>query len=297
MSDQRISNAAYRESIVFALLSALSLATARLIGKSLTLMASLNVVVFIRFFSPLVVVLIIYLIWKKNKTEKLYVLVNGLRSLFTVASMYCLFFVLWKGNLLLASLLFSTSSLFLPFLGKIIFGSDIKLKTVAAIIISFIGVAVVIGPTSGFFSLSTLIGLLSGLFNACSQLFLHYTSKRQSPIVTNLITCACSSLISLIILIISLFFIPTHFSSLLSISIIPIITGLAVFSVINQIFRALAYRRVNKAASLAPFVSSTIVFSCLFDWLWLGIVPTWTTYLGITLVIGAAILMAIRKKS
>ena len=192
-------------------------------------------------------------------------------------------------------MLYSTNGIFSPFLARIFFKHQIKIKTFAAIVIGVIGVAITLGPIKQLNTFYILIGLLSGLFGACSQITLHYTSKQQNPITINFFNYGLASLISLFLIFIMTPHIGSiHIGALLSRHGIAIIIIFSLFSIANKISRSLAYARINKAASLAPFLYSTLIFSAFIDWIWLGIIPMWYTYMGIAIIILSGVIMSIR---
>lgn len=295
MKQQRVSNKDYYTSMLLALVSALFLALTGAFGKQLTLMDNLPLVLFLRFFTPFILLAILYFLFSRKNITKNELVPSLLRAIFIVISQYCLFFLLSRGSVLLAILLYSTNSIFSPFLARIIFGAEIKVKTLIAILIGFIGVIITLGTNNSLLSIGTMIGLLSGFFGSCSQLTLHYASKRQDPITNNFITYTISSLLSLAILLIITHTInPSNLNFLLSWKTTGILILFSLFSITNQVSRSLAYKRINKAASLSPFIYTSLIFSAIIDHIWLGIVPTWHVYCGIAIILSASILMAIR---
>ncbi len=277
------------------LLSGLCLSLVGAFGKHLTTFADLSVVIFIRFFVPFILICIPYLFFRKQKTHKINLTPYLFRAIFVVISQYCFFFLLSRGSLLLAVLLYSTSGIFSPFLARIFFRHQIKIKTFIAIIVGLIGVAITLGPMRHLSGLTIFIGLLSGLFGACSQITLHRTSKEEDPITINFFNYGFSSLLSLLLVFIMMpSFSKISIDVLLGWQGIVIILLFSIFSIGNKISRLLAYARINKAASLAPFLYSALVFSAFIDWIWLGIIPRWYTYVGIAIIILSGVIMTIR---
>ena len=124
---------------------------------------------------------------------------------------------------------------------------------------------------------------------------LHYTSKKQDPISISFFSYGLCSLFSFILL---LFQLPgmnrMHIGFLLNWHEIAAILLFSIFSIGNQTARVLAYARINKAASLAPFIYSALIFTAFIDWVWLGILPMWYTYVGIAIIILSGVIMSIR---
>ncbi len=140
MKQQRVSNKDYYTSMLLALVSALFLALTGAFGKQLTLIENLPLVLFLRFFMPFILLAVLYFLFSRKNITKSELIPNLLRAIFIIISQYCLFFLLSRGSVLLAILLYSTNSIFSPFLARIIFGAEIKVKTLIAILIGFIGV-------------------------------------------------------------------------------------------------------------------------------------------------------------
>lgn len=298
MSAQRISNRDFAASASLMLAAALSLSFVALFAKQLSSLTDLSIVVFLRFFVPFLMLLWLGLVpfsqairlsqpWR----------VHFIRAFFTVSSQYCFLFYLMHGSLLIGTLLFTTSGLFLPFISYICFGSNIKRKTLLAIVISFVGIAFILSPSSGFNSY-LVIGLLAGFLNACSQATVHYAAKRGSTFDVTLMMFAVSSLYTgIIVLLLGKFhFFVAQLTAAGYQNFYLMMIILAVFTISNQSLRTKAYRYVNKPASLTPFYYMAIVFSALLDGLVYHQAPQWHAYLGILLMLIAAVIMSWRGR-
>jgi len=296
MKHTPISTKDHHIALSFGLLSGLFLSLSGAFGKSLTTFADLSIIIFIRFFGPFILILISYLFFRKQQNHKISLWIYLLRAMFITISQYCLFYLLGHGNILLAILLYSTHGMFTPFLEKIVFKYEIKIKTFIAILLGIIGVGITLGPIRHISSLTLCIGLCSGFFAACSQITLHHASKQQDPITINLLNYGFSSLIALFLVLIR---IPSiNISSIESFfgwHGVVIILLFSLASIGNQVSRSFAYARLNKAASLTPYIYSSLIFSALIDWIWLGIMPMWYTYVGITIIILSSVIMSIRS--
>ncbi|MCP3942033.1 MAG: DMT family transporter [Desulfobacteraceae bacterium] len=285
MTTSPISHRDFVLGIFSMLIAALFVALASLCGKQLTTFSGLSIVVFIRFFIPMII-----LIWVGAMLVEAKITFNNwrihlLRSLFTVLSQYCLFYYLMHGSLMLGTLLFSTSGFFLPFLGYICFKIPVKRKTLLATMVSFIGVAFILNPTQGV-SWLTVIGVLGGFLNACSQITMHHCSKKIDTFSMTLIMFSLSSLYTLIILLVL-----GKFGTMISQMVYHPATGLwltilflGIFSISNQSMRTKAYRYVNNPASLTPFFYMAIVFAGILDWVVYHDVPQWNAYFGMILI-------------
>lgn len=311
MSQSHISNRDFMASAGLMLSAALSLSLTSLFIKQLSAHINLSILLFFRFFIPFIILLWVGFVPFSQKISLSQPWrAHLLRAFFTVSSQYCLLIYLFHGSLLIGTLLFTSSGLFLPFLSAIFFAAAIRLKMLIAIIISFIGIVLILNPRNGL-NWYVLVGLLAGFLNACSQLTVHYTSKRGSAFEVNLIMFGCSSIYAIVVItlftqidhltghspighplaggyLMTMGFAANHYLWLMLIL-------LAVFTISNQSLRTKAYGYVNKPASLTPFYYMTIVFSALFDGLIYHQLPTCNAYLGIFLIIIAAIWMSWRR--
>ena len=284
-------------SVALALAAALSIALLAAFGKALTGLASFNIVLFVRFFMPCLLVLL-YLCIRRQALVNLQWRANIGRSIFLMASQYCFFFVIMQQNLLLAILLISTTSFFNIIIARIFLATPISIKTSIAILLSFAGIIIVIGPTVGLWSWTTLLGLLSGLFNACAQITLFYTARqqRQDPVISVFVVSTIASVIALLLLPLSAVYMPLHYTALMHGSALLILLLATIFGLAHQILRGKAYALVSNPSHLSPFINCSIIFSGVIDWLWLGIVPAWHTYVGVSLIIVAATYAASTKE-
>ncbi|MEM9242525.1 MAG: DMT family transporter [Pseudomonadota bacterium] len=291
-----ISNRDLAVSISLMLCSALSLSLVTFFAKQLTTFTELSILIFIRSFIPFLILVWVSVILFDRKINVSNARVHLLRAVFTVSSQYCLFYYLTHGSLLLGTLLFSTSGLFLPFISYICFRKAIKTKTLIAVIISFIGVAFILNP-KGNINLLMLIGLLAGFLNGCSQATMHYCSKRSDTFSMTIIMYGLSSLYAFIILILLGKF--SHLVSELSgntatIEFWLIAILFSLFTITNQSLRVKAYRYVNNPTTLTPFFYTAILFSGVLDWLVYHRVPLWNTYTGMIFIFIGGVIIAWR---
>lgn len=69
----------------------------------------------------------------------------------------------------------------------------------------------------------------------------------------------------------------------------------SLFSIGNQTYRLMAYNKVNKSSSLAPFLYMVIFFSGVIDWVFYNIKPEWNVLMGVCIIIFGGVIMSIRK--
>lgn len=284
-----ISQKDFYTSIFLVLLSTVCLSLAAAFWKEFSTKASLPLVTFFRFFSPCLLLGIwIFLRKKKIRISKLQSHIY--RALAVTGGQFLLLYVLTQTNLLLATLLYSTSGLFAPLLMFLFLKVRASNRAIISIIVSFAGVAIALGSWSQIWAPISLLGLLSGLLTAIGQLIQHQASKSERIIMMSFILFGFCSLFSLPLFLTAPFSSPTF-----NLPILGIILTFGCFTVANQILKTAAYKKVNKASTLSPFLYATIIFSGLIDWVWKGIVPPFHTTLGILIILFGATLMSLRK--
>ena len=298
MSDTRISSRDFAISIALMLSAAVALSLVTLFAKELTALTGLQAAIFLRFFLPFLL-----LAWIAGTVldEKLVFgdwHVHAWRALCALGAQYCLFYYLAHGSLLIGTLLYSSSGLFLPFLTYFWHGTEIKRRTLAAILLSFAGVFIALNPVVDF-DWVMLVGLASGLLNAGSQAAQHKSSKEISTMAATLMMFGLCSLASAAILAatgglstLTPLFAEDH---AMRDELFAVVVAFSLATISNQTLRSKAYRYVNKPASLSPFYYAAIAFSALLDWWLYGAVPAWHAYLGAAIIFAGAALMAWRK--
>jgi drug/metabolite transporter (DMT)-like permease len=303
MAQARISNRDFAISVALVLVGTACIAAISLLGKELTGALGVSAAIFLRFFVPFVLLGGVAFATGKAIAVGAWT-PHVARAAFVLISQYALFYYLSQGSVLIGTLLFATTGLFLPVVTYFAFGMQIRRRTIAAIILSFAGVAVVLDPAAQF-EWTMLIGLAAGFFNSCSQATQHYTSKHGSALSAAVIMFALASAGSLVVAVATggvyrladiTGFDGAGFEGAGGAHTIFIVLGVAVATISNQLLRARAYRIVNKPASLAPFLYASVVYAGLFEWLFYGIVPTWNVYAGTALVFFGAVIMAWRGK-
>ncbi len=76
-----------------------------------------------------------------------------------------------------------------------------------------------------------------------------------------------------------------------------LITGLGLTGISNQILRGKAYCKVNKVATLTPFLYTAVVFSGLLDWLVFQKLPDYESLIGAILIIASGLTLFMLKSN
>lgn len=298
MTTKQINARAYWLAVSFALLSAACLAAAAAFGKYLTTMGSLPIVIFIRFFCPLLLVVTYSLVRNKLHLNTTILTIHIARACFAVGAQFAFFYVLTHASILMGNLLYATSGLFSPLITWMLLRTRIPLKTCIAIMVSFIGVSIALNIWQDQLSAIAWIGLLSGILGSASQLTQHRASKTDSKNTANILLYGFGSLFSLIILL-AMYVGGTaiHLYTRPSLTSLEVILLFSCLSIGNQTFKSTAFKQVNKAASLAPFFYMAIPFAGVLDWYIYATHPAWNIWLGTIIIIAGVAIMSVRKPS
>lgn len=181
-----------------------------------------------------------------------------------------------------ATLLFNTAPLFIPFLAMIFLKDKIKKSIWLAVLIGFIGVIVIIKPTTAIFTDSgNFIGILSGILLATAYLMMKELTNSDPGMRIIFYYLGIGALLQIPLL----FFAP--FPSWESV-VYSIFAGVALL--VAQMSLVTAYR-FAQASQIGIYQYSSVVFIGLIDWLMWKIIPTSSEVVGTLLVALAGILV------
>lgn len=293
---KRISHKAFFTAASLATASTLCLALSAALWKYLTTLSALSITLFIRFFIPFIIVGVFMGVARiKLKTKSIHHLL--IRSIFVFIAQYALLYVIARSNLLKATLLYSTSGLFLPVIMYLFLKVKATKQALISIIVSFIGIAIALGSWEDLIEPTSLLGLASGLFTAFAQMIQHRASKSDHPMSINFYLYGFCSVFTLVIASITPAFWQQSLSffSHIAFTTACVVLLFSVLSISNQYLKNLAFKYVNKASSLVPFLYMTIIFSGVIDWIWLGLIPSLRTRIGCLVVILGGVIMSSRK--
>ncbi|EXJ44562.1 eamA-like transporter family protein [Vibrio parahaemolyticus VPTS-2010_2] len=282
------------KTIVFMLMSTLSLSVTGLLAKQLSEALSVTMFSFLRFFLPALILLLV-LIPKGIKLPKSTELKPTLlRALCIGLSQLCFIASLQTLTLVESVVLFATGPLFMPVIEKLVWHGKIRASTVFGIVMAFSGVVLLAG-TEGEFTLryDLLLGLAGGLFNSGSQLTLYKVSKsNMSPLEINFWAFSFAALFILPLALIN------DGSGLLgahsfSLSVEPSVLWLLVMSMLiinTQVFRAKAYQLASSGSQLAPLIFTNLLFTAVWQSLFFADVMSRTQIAGMGLIVLATVL-------
>ncbi|PSU46385.1 EamA family transporter [Photobacterium frigidiphilum] len=281
--------------VIFMLISTFSLSLNSLLAKFLSDSLSIEMLSFLRFLFPAVLLLWLMALTKWAVPDRKMWQALGLRAFCIAASQLCFLFAINRLSLVETVVLFSTGPLFIPLLEKLLFKTQIQSATLINLAITFTGVLLMAGNTSGVeLKPELLVGLGAGVFNAGSQISLYRVSKGSlSPIALNAWGFLLAAVITL-----PLVLFQTNKSTLQQTAsdiadiqtLLSMLILLAVCIVNTQIFRVKAYQLANSSSQLAPLIFTNLIFSSVWQIMFFNQPLEWNKVTGISLIIIATLL-------
>lgn len=242
--------------VIYTLISASGIALVGLFGKLGASEFSLEALIFWRFFAAFFLCLLT--LWLMRKLHPLShdgnLKLHFMRAFFVLSAQYSFYYYIQRDTLMNGLVLLSLGPLSIPFIARVVTGHPIGKSTWVGLLVSFVGVLCILQPNQGIFSLLSLIGVLAGLCQGCSQVVFGISSKNERTELSTLymfLICALLSLIPHLIF-------DRHFEiqSKLSFYVFGLIFLLGLSSVLNQLMRAAAYRH-GTPTRLSPFLHFT----------------------------------------
>lgn len=203
-----------------------------------------------------------------------------IRSLSGLLNLFFIFLAVQKISLVNTTLLNNTAPFFVPFILWFWLKKPIEHKLWPAVIVGFMGIALILDFDRRIFSIGAIYALLSGICLAITTISLRMTSK-VIPLLTYIFYFYFIGLLATLP-IIGFDWKIIGYTTLLA------LISIGLFSMIGQVCFYIAMKH-SKAQYMAPFSYSAVIFSGLFDWLIWGTVPAPFSYLGIILIMAAGI--------
>lgn len=283
-------NQSYSGAVALTILSSACVAAIAIFGKYLTPLVSEPMLIFVRLVLPACILWGIIFIFRMPKrfdgSQKLLVL----RSLFSMLTQTCFLVYLFYGTAFNATLLLMTSPLFMPLIAHIFDKQPIKRSQSISLVITFVGIALILKPTTGVFQWVALVGLASGICHAFAQWTYHKMTHHSSPLLITTHMYTYGSLFAAIPLIIFMLYAKSfgvHPGTTLNtngLSITLFFLLLAIAAIGAQLLRGAAFKKVNKAHTLTPFLYTAVVFTGLYDALFFNAMPHTLSIIGAVLV-------------
>jgi drug/metabolite transporter (DMT)-like permease len=282
-------NQYFATGVSFTLLSAVGLALIGLFGKLGAPLFSLEALIFWRFLAAfLFCTAFMWFIGHLHQIRSAHnPKMDIVRAVFVLGAQYSFYYYIQRAPLMNGMVLLSLGPLFIPFIERLLTGAAIGKSTWIGLGVSFVGMLCVLQPDAGIFSLLSLVGVLSGLSQACSQVVFGMTSKDEQTYLSTwymFVLCLPISLIP--------YFIDGHTwaeGHNLTLDAVLIVFGMGIASILNQLARAVAYHH-STPSRLATFLYFAIFLGGIFDWLVFKNPPNLLSLIGAALVILGGVL-------
>lgn len=292
---QVTSNKEYFSAVSLTIISSCLVGLLSIIGKYLIPYVSTPMLIFLRIAAPaLLLWWMAYITQSEMKfsgSQKLLLQ----RSLMSMLAQACFFIYLYFGTAFNATLLLMTSPLYVPIIARVVDKTPIKPQHWASLIISFVGITLILKPSTGIIHWTAFIGMASGFFHAVGQWTYHRMSKKTKPLTITMYMYTYGSLMALVPLIIfySLEGLPKFNYAAMDLSyVLVLVIMMALAAISTQVLRGFAFKKVNKAHSLMPFLYVAVVFTGFYEVFVFKVIPDIWTILGAILVfIGLNILV------
>lgn len=240
-------------------------------------------ITFFRFLSALAMLIPIYFISGKPSIKTKVPYLHLIRGIFGF-----LMFTLYTISLQYipvenALALNSTYPLFIPLILFFVFKESISFKTVTGIIVGFIGVYLIINPsTKDYMSWAAILALVSALCSAASNVTIRTLRRTESSFSIVFYFFLIATVVS--------FFYMLLTDTQINIKAIWLLIGIAATSLGSQqlLSYVLKYLHPNLVSSL---MYSSIVFGFLFSWLFWSKTPTVLEIVGTLIIISGTIII------
>lgn len=203
-----------------------------------------------------------------------------LRAIMGLTNLCLIFLAIQKISLVNTTLLNNSAPFFVPIIVWFWLRKPLDFKLWPAIVVGFIGIALILQPDKRILNMGALYALLSGVCLAVSLITMRLSSRSET-------------LHSFLLYFFGIGFIITLPFAALDWKIENGLTllgllSMGLFSAIGQIllFHGL---KLGQARQLAPFTYATVIFAGIYEWLIWGVIPKPIAYFGIVLIIAAGI--------
>ncbi len=206
-----------------------------------------------------------------------------LRGVVGVSAMVCMFYAWGHLPLAQAALLKQTSPLFIPIIAYFWLQERIGKKTIIALFIGFLGVALIIDPDAqqSDFNLAIILAIVGAILAGVAKTSIRKMRDTETPGRIVFYFALIGTLVSII---------PAMLAWVeLSWQQLAYLAGIALFSTIGQLLLSKAYG-LAPAGQLGPYTYTSVAFAALFGWLIWSEVLVINTWIGIIIIIIAGIL-------
>ncbi len=185
-------------------------------------------------------------------------------------------------TLLQALLLRNTAPLWLPLLTRLILPHEKSQVKWLALLVGFVGTALIIHPHALTQNVGVLLALLAGLTIALASIFTRKLNNHQESFIKIMFYTFLMPVVALV-LPFTWLTVPPSFTGVW----LALVAGVVMFVMLR--FFIEAYRHATPVV-LAPFAYSSFLFAGMFDWIFFNDVPSWLTLGGAALIITGCLL-------
>jgi len=268
--------------------SALLMATLGSLVKSVTTQLPIDTIVFYRSLFGLLILLPWVLRHGPRGLSTPVLRLHLLRGLFGLGAMYGYFFALSRIPLAEAVLLTFSAPLFIPFVARLWIAEPLTNRIVAATVVGFVGIVLILRPGATMFEIAALVGVLSGMSAAGAMVTLRQLAMHREPASRTVFYFALICVLVSALPVLLDWQLPPA-SLWLQLAVI------AMLAVGGQVLLTRGYA-CAPAARVAPFSYLAPVFSAGYGWMLWDELPDTLTIAGALLVAIAGI-VAIRART
>lgn len=266
------------------LLSAAGLSFTALFGKLGTTLFPLPSLIFWRYSASLFFCILLFLMkgtirgFFAQRDYKLHLL----RALLVLVSQYSFYYYIRQNSLLNATVLLNLGPLFIPIIEWSVLKKRIAKSIWIGVLISLVGAVMILQPDKEILTFTSFVGLLSGISQGASQVVFGINSRKENVdlgILNLFALCAFFSTIPFLAEKGTIWLAePEWFWGAILVSL------LAIASIANQSFRAIAYKHASPS-KLAAFFYFSVILSGFWDWIIFDNPPNLLAICGALLVI------------
>lgn len=248
-------------------------------------------IIFFRFAIPLIFHGVFYYYKRKEMIHFSYrgFKKHFLRALAGLIAMYLSFYALKKLPLANTLTLTGTMPLFIPFVILIAYKLVVSRRRFIAAIIGFIGIIIVLQPSTGTVEIASFVALLAGFVRACALVSVRHLSKSE-PVETILFY------FFLISSVVSFFPMVYAWAPVVTFKEWGLLFGVAIFGYAYQKFMTFSYAFAPATKASIPSYLA-VVFGGFADWIIWGRVPKLVMFVGIALIIIGGVIAVLDKQA
>lgn len=279
----------FSKGVIYTLISAAGIALTGLFGKLGAAEFSLDALIFWRYTAAFLLCMIT--LWISGRLYHVlsfsHLKLHVLRAFFVLGAQYSFYYYIQRDTLLNGLTLLSLGPLSIPLIEWVVTRHRIGKSTWIGLGISFLGMLLILQPGAGVFSVLSVMGILAGLCQGCSQVVFGLSVKNETPGMGILYLFFLCMLLSGI----PYLYFGSSLESTTSSGIYPVllIAILAVASMLSQFTRAAAYQH-GTPARLSTFLYFSILLGGLSDWLIFHKAPNIFSLIGAVLIVMGGVL-------